>query len=153
MGELVKHLWSVGKEGGQEGDDLRKFVTNCLWRSFSLTPDLLRVVRLASPLGDGTLSMSSLDEILIPAILERRQLWDLDGPEDAWYTGLKKSPSDSLLRGAVLSRGCGLSQACWDSLSEEDRKTITTIETSRLSLSEDVAILAALAGALQAQIS
>ena len=152
MGALVKHLSRVGKERGQEGHDLRMFVGELLRQSFSLTPDLLYLLRLVSPLGDGSLPVSSLDEFLLPAIVLRRQEWDLDGPSDAWYAGLKKSTPELLLRSANSSRACGISQTCWDSLSDTDRTTIIMLETSRLSLGEDVTILAKLVEALQTQI-
>jgi hypothetical protein len=103
--------------------------------------------------GTGEVPDSNLTWVFLREILLLRDKWD--SPANGtprWYDGLEKTESKDRHASAEEYR-CGLTQEGWDALSQKDRDHIRMIEATRLGLSEDVQIIAALAERLQQKVN
>jgi hypothetical protein len=163
--KLIAELRSMVRRGVSVSRLVQRLLEGCRGQSvqtleiirafrdaFQLDPSGLGVLREAVQ-NRNELAKSSLNWMILPRIIETRPLWD-ECPSrfGAWFDGLPKTPSAELRRCAEKSRGCGLSSLAWEQLNEQDRNAIVATEVSRLMLSEDVCLLAALVERLQTKL-
>lgn len=134
------------------GDRPKHDWTKAVRAAFGLSVGGWYVVAGTESFGNGAVPDSKLTWVFLPSILANRQQWDAqtDGPP-RWYDGLTKTPFEGH-RAAALAHH-GLSPEGWAALSDKDREKVIWLEKMRLSLGEDVQILAALAERLQQRVN
>jgi len=121
--------------------------------AFGLTPEGWYVLSSTESFGSGKVPDSLLTWVYLREILLLRDKWDTPANgTPRWYDGLEKTQSKERHAEAEETRG-GISKEGWAALSKEDRDNIRMIEATRLGLSEDVQILAALAERLQQRVN
>ena len=102
--------------------------------------------------GSGDVPDSKLTWVFLPDILANRAAWDTDPDRDSvWFDGLEKSTDTELKEAADKSHG--VTPEGWAALSQRDRNHVRMIEATRLGLSEDIQLLAALAEQLQRRVN
>jgi|GEM_PF-5889055 len=151
-GATVSRLLSRAKE--ELGPDARNHeIAKLVRQSFGLSPGGWNLLAGTESFGNGEEHDSKLTWVFLPEILMTRQQWDTSTEEGSarWYDGLERHSLKEFRE--YVEGHHGLGAEGWASLSEADRANILTIETTRLSLSEDVQILAALAEQLQRRVT
>ncbi len=113
------------------------------------------VVPATESFGTGRVRDSVLTWGFLPEMLANRDKWDTPADERSdeprWYDGLRRLTGDEYLADAEKSHG--LSPEGWAALGEQDRHRVRVLERMRLSLGDDVQLLAALAEQLQRRVN
>lgn len=135
------------------GDDLPPpRVARLIRQTFGVGVGGWYLVGYTESFGHGEVPDSKLTWVFLPNILANRPAWDADPDrEPAWYDGFEKSTDAELKVAADLRHG--LTPEGWAALSERDRDRVRMIEATRLGLSEDIQLLAALAERLQRRVN
>jgi hypothetical protein len=121
-------------------------------QAFGLSPGGWYVLPATESFGTGDVPDSKLTWVFLPDILANRPAWDTDPDrEPAWYDGLEKTPLDDLKVMAATSHG--VSPEGIAALGEKDREQVIFLEKMRLTLGENVQLLAALAERLQRRVN
>jgi hypothetical protein len=157
VGSSVPNLLRFIRERNQGRKWSSREALQLLMEAFFLDPSGLGAISASTSFGNGEIPDSDLNWLLLPRILETRSKWDqAEGnliPSETWYSPFVKSLPDERRDQAESSRCCGVSWDCWRGLSDEDRMTLLMIESTRLSLSEDVKLLSALIECLQHRLN
>ena len=134
------------------GDTATNMECGILLRSaFGLGPAGWYLTSYTESFGDGTEPDWKLTWCFLSKILENRTEWDVSHDEPTWYDGLSKTPPTERYELAATTHG--VTRESWEKLTESDRKTIQSIESSRLKLDEESMVLAALIEQLQRRVN
>jgi len=154
QGATVAELLRYARNAVGE-DATRKVWVGAVREAFGLSPAGWTLPSSTESFGNGEVRDSVLTWVFLPHLMENREKWDsppderLD--EARWHDGLRRLTSDQYFTDAEKTHG--LSPDGWATLGEEDRRQVVFLEKMRLSLGDDIQLLAALAEQLQRRVN
>lgn len=154
--DLFRSGASVAKLFQHVRDRLGETATNLecgilLRSAFGLGPAGWYLTSYTESFGNGTEPDWKLTRCFLSMILENRAEWDISYDESTWYDALSMTPPTE--RHELAATTHGVTREGWEKLTESDRKTIQSIESSRLKLGDEGVIFAALIEQLQRRVN